>query len=661
MKLDKASSNMAWLRRSPSLKLELALGFGVVIALTLVLGVAAYLSEERSVLAVNKLLTIDNRMADLSLRSAQAMHKARRAESDLLLSLDELGLAAASERYEPLVQSSLIDMREYLTSIQILSTHPDILDNIKQIEAQIQQYESGFSTLLNLSKKLDQTAPEWEEKFRRMGPEAEALLKGVKGAHQQNLKDSFQNLRQHEDDFTSHRKELQLQLFQAGVTELRAQLQAPHPPGAEYQRLVTLLNDYAQIYQHYVEMVHAIQAVQHQYVQAALAMEPLLEDMHTTATMRAVQTRNGVESAASFTRWTILVTASIATFLGAIVAFLVSQRITGAVTKLITFSERVASGDFSARAQQSHEHEFAILARAMNQMAQSLENSRTELLAAARQAGMAEIATNVLHNVGNILNSVNVSADLLGSTLRTSRAQGLARAVQLMNEHAADLGEFLTLDDKGRLLPGYLAQLAQALAAEQQGMAEELARLIRSIDHIKDVVATQQSYAGSSSIVEPVQICALAEDALRMSGEALARHQVSVVKDFAQTPVLRLDRARVLQILVNLISNAKHAMDGVADRSHRLTLNIHVAGNADGSKSLRVCVSDEGEGISADNLTRIFAHGFTTRKAGHGFGLHSCALAARQMGGALTAHSDGPGRGATFTLELPIDTAQGAS
>ena len=198
-----------------------------------------------------------------------------------------------------------------------------------------------------------------------------------------------------------------------------------------------------------------------------------------------------------------------------------------------------------------------------------LELAQTELLATARQAGMAEIATNVLHNVGNILNSVNVSADLLGSTLRTSRAQGLSRAVQLMHEHAADLGEFLTRDDKGRLLPGYLGQLALALAAEQQGMAEELARLIRSVDHIKDVVATQQSYAGSSSIVEPVQIRDLAEDALRMNDGSLTRHQVSVVRDFAQTPVLRLDRARVLQILVNLISNAKHAMDGVADRAHR--------------------------------------------------------------------------------------------
>jgi signal transduction histidine kinase len=65
-------------------------------------------------------------------------------------------------------------------------------------------------------------------------------------------------------------------------------------------------------------------------------------------------------------------------------------------------------------------------------------------------------------------------------------------------------------------------------------------------------------------------------------------------------------------------------------------------------------VSDNGVGIASENLTRIFNHGFTTRKDGHGFGLHSGALAAREMGGALWAQSDGPGKGATFTLELPL-------
>lgn len=294
------------------------------------------------------------------------------------------------------------------------------------------------------------------------------------------------------------------------------------------------------------------------------------------------------------------------------------------------------------------------LEQRVQEQTQQLRETQAELVAAARDAGMAEIATNVLHNVGNILNSVNVSADLVSSTLRSSKAQGLSQAVQLMAEHAADLGDFLARDDRGRMLPEYLSTLAQALAEEQQGMADELQHLTRSIDHIKEVVATQQSYAVRSSFVEPLQICDVVEDALRLNGDALTHSHITVTRQFAQMPVAHLDRARVLQILVNLISNARNAMEDIADGSKQLALRVAM----EGESLLRVSVEDQGEGISPENLTRIFAHGFTTRKGGHGFGLHSCALAARQMRGTLTAHSDGPGRGATFTLELPIETAK---
>jgi len=296
------------------------------------------------------------------------------------------------------------------------------------------------------------------------------------------------------------------------------------------------------------------------------------------------------------------------------------------------------------------------LEQRVHEQTQQLREAQAELVAAARGAGMAEIATNVLHNVGNILNSVNVSADLVSNTLRGSKAQGLAQAVRLMTEHKADLINFLVRDERGRMLPEYLGMLAQALAEEQQGMADELQHLTRSIDHIKDVVATQQSYAVRSSFVEPIQIRDLVEDALRLNGASLASSRITVAKEFAQVPVLRLDRARVLQILVNLISNARNAMEGAATGSKLLSLRVAM----DGQSFLRVSVRDEGEGIAADNLTRIFSHGFTTRKTGHGFGLHSCALAARQMGGNLTAHSEGMGHGATFTLELPVETLEGA-
>jgi two-component system, NtrC family, sensor kinase len=289
-----------------------------------------------------------------------------------------------------------------------------------------------------------------------------------------------------------------------------------------------------------------------------------------------------------------------------------------------------------------------------------LRDAQAELVTTARRAGMAEIATNVLHNVGNVLNSVNISADVVSSQVRASKSPGLTRAVQLMNEHAADLGDFLTRDPKGKLLPDYLSKLAEALAVEQTGMMAELEQLTNSVEHIKDIVATQQSYAGGAgSVVAPVQIRELVEDALRMNASALTRHEVTVVKELAEVPPLPLDRHRVLQILINLISNAKQAMSGVGGQSNRMTLRVGETDLATG-RCLRISVEDDGEGIPADNMTRIFVHGFTTRVNGHGFGLHSCALAAREMGGRLTAHSDGPGLGAIFTLELPVEAPKGA-
>ena len=286
-----------------------------------------------------------------------------------------------------------------------------------------------------------------------------------------------------------------------------------------------------------------------------------------------------------------------------------------------------------------------------------LRETQGELVTAARRAGMAEIANNVLHNVGNVLNSVNTSAGVVMGLVRESKAQWLGKAVQLMDDNAADLGRFLTQDEKGRALPGYLGKLATALATEQSHMCSELRSLTRSVDHIKDIVAVQQSYAGSSSVVEAVQLHELLEDALRINATELAARQVSTVKEYAVIPSLLLDKHLVLQILVNLIRNASQAMGRASAGPHVLTLRMTLEDGA-AAPRVRIGVADDGEGITAQNLSRLFEHGFTTRSEGHGFGLHSCALAAKEMGGTLTAHSDGPGRGATFILELPARVSE---
>jgi PAS domain S-box-containing protein len=287
------------------------------------------------------------------------------------------------------------------------------------------------------------------------------------------------------------------------------------------------------------------------------------------------------------------------------------------------------------------------------QMELALEKSRRDLVEASRQAGMAEVATGVLHNVGNVLNSLNVSTTVIATALRQSKAESLAKVAELLREHAADLGSYLSTDPRGRLVPGFIDSLAKHFAEERVRLLDELDSLQKNVDHIKEIVSMQQTYATMIGVSEPLDATGLIEDALRMNSSALVRHDVSVVRDFGAVPQVLAERGKVLQILVNLIRNAKYATDDGQRASKIITLRV--AAGATGF--VRLIVEDNGAGITAENLHRIFQHGFTTKATGHGFGLHSSANAAREMKGTLTAHSDGPQTGATFTLTLPVAPA----
>ncbi len=282
--------------------------------------------------------------------------------------------------------------------------------------------------------------------------------------------------------------------------------------------------------------------------------------------------------------------------------------------------------------------------------AEELRLSQQKLLETSRLAGMAEVATGVLHNVGNVLNSVNVSANLALDKLRRSKAPKLGKAAELLISRNGSLAEYLTQDPNGQKLPSYLAKLGQHLVAENLEMLGELDSLARNIEHIKEVVSTQQSYAKVSGVFDDLPADRLVEDALAMNAGTFERHGIALERRFSPVPAVRTDRHRVLQILINLIRNAKFALDDVERADKRITISI---ARANGT-SVRIAVADNGVGISPENLTRIFGHSFTTRKAGHGFGLHSCALAAKEMGGTLTATSPGLNQGATFELDLPI-------
>lgn len=286
-----------------------------------------------------------------------------------------------------------------------------------------------------------------------------------------------------------------------------------------------------------------------------------------------------------------------------------------------------------------------------------LQISQQQLLETSRQVGMAEVATSILHNMGNALNSINTSVYVAAELVKKSKVPSVGKAAALLHSHAADLAAFFTGDPKGKKLPDFLNQLAEHLAKEQAALLRELETLAKSLEHVNEIVAMQQNYAKASAIAETVNPVDLMEDALRMNSNSLARHGVVVVREFDHDlPAATVTKHKVLQILMNLIRNAQKACDGRED-GKQITLR---AGSFESGSWIRMEVIDNGMGIPRENLKRLFTHGFTTRKEGHGFGLHSGALMAKELGGRLLAQSGGPGQGARFTLEFPVKPPENA-
>ena len=281
-------------------------------------------------------------------------------------------------------------------------------------------------------------------------------------------------------------------------------------------------------------------------------------------------------------------------------------------------------------------------------MEMEVEHIHRQLMQASRQAGQAEVASSVLHNVGNVLNSVNVSTSLLRDGLRDWRLASVSKVAGLVRDRVSGLN--LQKEDQLSRLPDYLENLKNHLEDHRAGLLAEVKDLTENVDHIKEIVAMQQTYARISGVSEKTTVPDLVESAVKMHANAYTRHQIQLVRKFEPVGEVTVDRHKVLQILVNLLHNAKHACVESGKAEKQVVIHIQPVG----TDRVKVEVTDNGIGMSPEVRARLFSHGFTTRKDGHGFGLHSAALAAKELGGELTANSDGLGFGATFVLEMPL-------
>ncbi len=278
---------------------------------------------------------------------------------------------------------------------------------------------------------------------------------------------------------------------------------------------------------------------------------------------------------------------------------------------------------------------------------EALRQAQQELVEVAHHAGMAEIATGVLHDVGNLLNSINVSCELILQALDHSALNSMHKINDLLRAQENVL-EYITKDPHGQKLPQLYLQLGAVLTAEQDQLRQEAANLRDKIQMIKEVISTQQTYAKAGLYEEEVRIENLVEDSLGILTNSIESDKLNIEKNYAQTPPVRLQKSKFVHVLLNIIKNARDALINVTDQPRTIGIETYREGHF-----VSVKVSDNGAGIAQEDLDKIFTHGFTTKDSGHGFGLHSCANLMSEMGGRIQVKSDGPGQGASFILTLP--------
>ena len=369
---------------------------------------------------------------------------------------------------------------------------------------------------------------------------------------------------------------------------------------------------------------------------------------------RATLPRDTSTQARAASRLTLLASTASGFVLLGVMWLVLARFVVRPLERVTAHAVRVGeTDDLGARLALAPRDEIGQLACEFDDMVARLEASRSQLLDGARDAGRSEIARTVLHDIGNVLNSVVVSANVASECVARSEVASLRQVTDLLRGNAERLAEFFAADPRGQHVLPFLDELASALESERAHALDELKTLSAAVEHISALVRNQNALAQrSTEVLELRDPTEVAEQAIAFVADSFFRHGVALERRFAPCERIQLDRHRCIQVLVNLLENAKHATCEAARGRGPVSLAVSPVSDAEGDW---ICftVADDGVGIDADDLARIFSAGYSTRSTGSGIGLHSSANFAREMGGALNAASPGKGHGATFTLRLP--------
>lgn len=385
---------------------------------------------------------------------------------------------------------------------------------------------------------------------------------------------------------------------------------------------------------------------------ATLCASAFLPDLfgHDGLLVRVELPRSVLASGKRALNFALLTTLAAVVVLSGVLLSLLERIVVRPLSQLTRHAVTVGeSDDLSARCTLRSDDEIGVLAREFDTMVERLANSQARLLVSAREGGMSEVATTVLHDVGNALQGVNTSTGALERNLSGRNLADLERVSAMLAEHAHELDRWLTQDPKGKKVPPFLLALSKSLREDHAMLRDEFNALRSGLDHIHALVSAQQEHAGKRGALERVDLAQLLDDAVRLSTSA-GSDTITIERDYQGVAGVRVEKHKLLAVLVNLVRNARQALQGREMATRRIHLRIH----ASAPDRVRIAVEDTGVGIAPEALERIFQGGFSTKRGGQGLGLHGAANSAREMDGSLWAESDGPGRGARFVVELPM-------
>ncbi|CEG57984.1 ATP-binding protein [Legionella fallonii] len=282
-------------------------------------------------------------------------------------------------------------------------------------------------------------------------------------------------------------------------------------------------------------------------------------------------------------------------------------------------------------------------------LAKENQDLYAQLNTAIKKAGMTDVVTNVLHDIGTILNSINTSISIISEKISKSRVADLAKLTQLLYDHQADIQNYISNDPHGKHVLNYLQLLSNNWVRDNESLICETSSLHNNIGHIKNIIALQQTSSRSIETCEEVSISELIEDSLSLNKAAYERYKIKVARDFQLQKKVVIDKIKLFQVIINLIKNSIDSLKEKKEKNKKLIVTTQTKDEA----NFIIKVIDNGVGIASEHLNKVFTYGFTTKKTGHGFGLHACINAVKEMHGTLSVASDGLSKGATFTLILP--------